>query len=138
MNILVVDDLEKMGTRNREIPIQENLREWIELFQREPESYPMFPKGKKARFRVVKKNVLREDQSNEHDIMRHTFISYFVGKSRSVGEAALQAGNSERIIKKHYLNLVHEEDAERFWEIVPSAREKVVSFATVANSRGNR
>ena len=30
-----------------------------------------------------------------HDILRHTFIQMFVGKFRSMGEAALQAGNSE-------------------------------------------
>jgi len=27
--------------------------------------------------------------------MRHTFISMFVAKFRSIGEAAIQAGNSE-------------------------------------------
>jgi hypothetical protein len=37
--------------------------------------------------------------------MRHTFISMHVAKFRSLGEAALQAGNSEAIIKKHYLDL---------------------------------
>jgi hypothetical protein len=35
--------------------------------------------------------------------MRHTFISMFVGKFRSMGEAALQAGNSESIIRKETL-----------------------------------
>lgn len=41
--------------------------------------------------------------------MRHTFISKLVAKFRSIGEAALQAGNSETIIRKHYLDL---KDAE--------------------------
>jgi len=37
--------------------------------------------------------------------MRHSFISMFVAKFRSIGEAAIQAGNSEGIIRRHYLDL---------------------------------
>jgi hypothetical protein len=51
--------------------------------------------------------------------MRHTFISFFVAKYRSMGEAALQAGNSESIIRKHYLDLKTPSEAENFFGIVP-------------------
>ncbi len=51
--------------------------------------------------------------------MRHTFISMFVAKFRSIGEAALQAGNSETIIRKHYLDLKDAAEAEEFWGILP-------------------
>ena len=54
-----------------------------------------------------------------HDVLRHTFISMFVAKFRSVGEAALQAGNSEGIIRRHYLDLKSKEEAEEFWGILP-------------------
>ena len=57
--------------------------------------------------------------------MRHTFISMFVAKFRSVGEAALQAGNSESIIRKHYLDLKSAAEAEHFFGIVPKHRAKV-------------
>jgi hypothetical protein len=43
----------------------------------------------------------------------------FVGKYRSMGEAALQAGNSESIIRKHYLDLKSKEEAEQFFNILP-------------------
>jgi len=39
-----------------------------------------------------------------------------------MGDTALQAGNSEAIIKKHYLNLVTPEGADTFWKIVPASR----------------
>lgn len=42
-----------------------------------------------------------------------------VGAFRSVGDAALQAGNSEAVIRKHYLDLKSVEEADRFWRIVP-------------------
>jgi hypothetical protein len=51
--------------------------------------------------------------------MRHTYISMTVGAFRSVGDAALQAGNSEAIIRKHYLDLKSVEEADKFWQIVP-------------------
>jgi hypothetical protein len=51
--------------------------------------------------------------------MRHTFISMFVAKFRSIGEASLQAGNSESIIRKHYLDLKTTEEAEQFFGILP-------------------
>ena len=54
-----------------------------------------------------------------NDVLRHTYISMLVGKFRSVGDAALQAGNSEAIIRKHYLNLKTTEEAKRFWNIKP-------------------
>ena len=43
-----------------------------------------------------------------------------VAKFRSMGDTALQAGNSEAIIKKHYLNLVSPEEADAFWKIMPA------------------
>ena len=51
--------------------------------------------------------------------MRHSYISFFVAKFRSIGEAALQAGNSESIIRKHYLDLKTTDEAERFFGILP-------------------
>ena len=73
--------------------------------------------------------------------MRHTFISMFVAKFRSMGEAALQAGNSETIIRKHYLDLKSTEEAEQFFGVLPrhvataAAPEKpddIVSPASIA------
>jgi hypothetical protein len=55
-----------------------------------------------------------------HDVMRHTFISMTVGAFRSVGDAALQVGNSEAVIRKHYLDLKSVEEADAFWAIAPA------------------
>jgi hypothetical protein len=55
--------------------------------------------------------------------MRHTYISLTVGAFRSVGDAALQAGNSEAIIRKHYLDMKSVEEADSFWSIVPEGEK---------------
>jgi hypothetical protein len=52
-------------------------------------------------------------------VLRHTFISMFVAKFRSIGEAAIQAGNSESIIRRHYLDLKNKEEGEQFFGILP-------------------
>ena len=39
-----------------------------------------------------------------------------------MGEAALQAGNSESIIRKHYLDLKSTAEAEQFFGIMPKRR----------------
>ena len=46
-----------------------------------------------------------------------------VGTFSSVGDASLQAGDSEAVIRKHYLNLRSEEEADEFWLIVPKGEE---------------
>lgn len=97
----------------RTITIQPNLVAWLK-------AYPL------EKFRTVPTNLqhLREKAVEKfdlgHDVMRHTFISMFVAKFRSIGEAALQAGNSEAIIRKHYLDLKDAAEAEEFWGIRPT------------------
>ena len=53
-----------------------------------------------------------------HDILRKSFCSYAVpiyGESK----AARLADHSEAVMRKHYLALVPESEAERFWKILP-------------------
>jgi integrase len=96
----------------RNITIQPNLAAWLRAYPLE--RYPIMPVGFK-RLRLK----FRKQFNLSHDILRHTFISMHVGKFRSMGDAALQAGNSEAIIRKHYLDLKSTEEAEQFWGIMP-------------------
>jgi hypothetical protein len=96
----------------RKITIQPNLAVWLYAYPLE--KFPIIPADlQHLREKVVEKFNL------SHDIMRHTFISMFVAKFRSIGEAALQAGNSESIIRKHYLDLKDTAEADEFWDIRP-------------------
>jgi len=96
----------------RRVAIQPNLAAWLR-------AYPLgrFPivvaDFQKRRAKFSKRFGLT------HDVLRHTFISMFVAKFRSMGEAALQAGNSESIIRKHYLDLKSPAEAEEFFNILP-------------------
>jgi integrase len=113
----------------RKIAIQPNLAAWLR-------AYPLgkFPivlgNFKKRREKFAKRFGLT------HDVLRHTFISMFVAKFRSIGEAAIQAGNSEAIIRRHYLDLKTTEEAEAFFSIVPKRQAEIISMpAPHADSR---
>lgn len=53
------------------------------------------------------------------DVLRYSYISMHVTKFKSLAEVALEAGNSETMVRRHYLNLVSHAEAERFWSIAP-------------------
>ncbi|MEO6002278.1 MAG: site-specific integrase [Opitutus sp.] len=96
----------------RKIAIQPNLAAWLRAYPLE--KFPIIIGNfKQRRDRFAKKFNLT------HDVLRHTFISMFVAKFRSIGEAAIQAGNSESIIRKHYLDLKTTEEAGAFFGILP-------------------
>ncbi len=109
--ILIEPEVSKVRMK-RAVTIQPNLAAWLRAYPLD--RYPIMPRGFK-RLRLK----FRKQFNLSHDILRHTYISMFVGKFRSLGEAALQAGNSESIIRKHYLDLKAPAEAEAFFGILP-------------------
>jgi len=97
----------------RNVTIQPNLLAWLRAYPLT--KFPIIP----ANLQHIREKVALKFPLS-HDVMRHTFISMFVAKFRSMGEAALQAGNSEGIIRRHYLDLKSPEAAEQFFGILPS------------------
>ena len=106
----------------RTVAIQPNLAAWLRAYPLE--KFPIIPANlQHLREKVVEKFDLT------HDVLRHTFISMFVAKFRSIGEAAMQAGNSESIIRKHYLDLKDTAEAQVFFGILPKHAEEGRSSA---------
>ena len=116
--ILIEPDVSKVNDK-RAIKIQPNLNLWLEKYP--PARYPIIPT---KRFRDMWVHV-RKERKLSHNVLRHTYISMTVGSFRSVGDAALQAGNSESVIRKYYLDLVTTEEANRFWQIVPQGDHSI-------------
>jgi site-specific recombinase XerD len=114
--IFIEPEVSKVNEK-RSIKIQPNLRKWLEKYPLS--EYPILPPRRlKHMFREIRKH-----WKLPPDVMRHTFISMTVGAFRSVGDASLQAGNSEAVIRKHYLDLKSVEEADVFWGIVPAGEE---------------
>jgi integrase len=96
----------------RRVTIQPNLAAWLRAYPLD--KFPLVVGNfQKHRLKFAKEFGLT------HDVLRHTFISMFVAKFRSIGEASIQAGNSESIIRKHYLDLKTTAEADAFFGILP-------------------
>lgn len=96
----------------RQIIISENLAAWLKAFPG-----AAFPTNADRFAKIVRKHF-----KLSHDEARHSFISYHVAMHRSIGDAALQAGNSESIVKRHYLNTHTREEGGEFFRIIPGKR----------------
>ena len=120
--IRIEPEVSKVNER-RTIQIQPNLDQWL---RRYPLSeYPLIRPGFPRMYPYVRKKF-----GLGHDVLRHTFISMLVGKFRSVGDAALQAGNSEAVIRKYYLDVKSSTESEDFWGIEPvRAPIKLIQFS---------
>ncbi len=119
--ILIEPEVSKVRMK-RAVAIQPNLAAWLAAYPLD--RYPIMPRGfRRLRLRFRKRFNL------SHDILRHIFVSMFVAKFRSMGEAALQAGNSESIIRKHYLDLKSPAEAEEFFNIRPRSGQPIVAFS---------
>ena len=96
----------------RKVTIQPNLATWLRAYPLD--KYPIVVGNfQKRRLKFAKRFGLT------HDVLRHTFISMFVAKFRSIGEAAIQAGNSESIVRRHYLDMKTTAEADELFAIRP-------------------
>ena len=51
--------------------------------------------------------------------LRHSFFSYRVSMTGDVARTSLEAGNSPKMIFRHYREIVTEEDAKAWFSIMP-------------------
>jgi integrase len=117
--IRITPAVSKTG-RPRQIKIHENLYQWLTLFPGE-----IFPTNCDRKLKAIRKKF-----GLSRDVLRHTFISMHIGAFKSFADAALESGNSEKIIKDHYLNTSSFEEAVDFWRIAPEeAGGKVIHLA---------
>jgi len=54
-----------------------------------------------------------------HNGLRHSYGSYRVAQTKSIDQTSLEMGNSPAMIKKHYLEAVHEDKAKEWFSVVP-------------------
>ena len=107
----------------RQVSISDNLAAWLKATEGRPIIPPNFD-------RLTKQ--ARKHFNLSHDEARHSFISFHVALHRSVGDAALQAGNSESIVKRHYLNTHTKEEGDEFFRIVPDEKRRLAVLAKPA------
>jgi len=106
--IRITAAMAKIG-RARQIKIRPNLLRWLQKFPG-----PVLPANANHELKTI-----RQTLGLSHDVCRHTFISAHVMAFGSFADAAIESGNSESIIRTHYLNAIPQSQAKLFWKIEP-------------------
>jgi integrase len=98
----------------RIIPISDNLAAWLEPLERS--GNVVCAKDLHRDVTALAKALKIEWPRN---VLRHSFISYRIAKVKSADQVALEAGNSPTIIFKHYRELTTEDEADKWFGIMP-------------------
>ena len=120
----------------RVVPMSENLRRWLLPYQEK--SGRVFPYANLAlQFGKLAKSTGVAWKKNA---LRHSFISYRIGRIDNVDKVALEAGNSRTVIHSNYLKMVTKAKARQWFSIMPSdaARDGLTDKSTAAPSPGRR
>lgn len=116
--IHIKPDISKTG-QYRQVIIRPALAAWLTRY-----GLDILPTGHDRHLKAIRKKM-----QLGHDVLRHTFFSMHVAKHKSVGEAALEGGNTEAVLKKHYLNLATYTEGDEFWAITPPRGRKIIPIA---------
>jgi len=109
----------------RQVPVNNTLASWIEYIQKRESGLLAGPvvRGYSfyQRFRKWKRAHYPEDMpAIEDDILRHSYGTYRVLQLGEVGVVAVEMGNSESMVRHHYLDGEKtDEDAEQYWKLTP-------------------
>lgn len=118
---IVVNSEIAKDKRRRKILIRPNLKKWLLMFKEAEEL--MYPACHRLKFRAIKTEIFPPEKCKILDLLRHTFVSFRAAAfDKSLASTAAEAGNSEAIIKAHYLDLITDGTAvEEFWSLAPSS-----------------
>ena len=122
--ITVLPEVSKVNEK-RKFQMTPNLKAWLRAYPVTDQTPILCHNWGRLRDSIAKRYDLSKD------VLRHSAITYWVAKHKSLYDAADQFGNSEAIIRKHYKDADRTEaEAEEFFEIFPrEACGKMVKFA---------
>lgn len=134
----------KTGSR-RLVPITDNLRAWLTLIAK-PRGPVIelanLPNGIQRLVRSIRQSAAKGAEERpwpplvwKHNALRHSFCSYRLAIVKNAAQVALEAGNSPKMIFEHYRELVKEQDAHRWFNVLPESDIKASLFSRVTESR---
>jgi hypothetical protein len=113
----------------RAVPVSPAMKKWLTSIYREsgPVCDQPCPWRKLKRWSSKSAiNLIAEAAGTEwkKNALRHSFGTYRVILAKSAGEIALEMGNSERIVKKHYLDIGRTEAEAKAWFAITPTKAK--------------
>ena len=114
--ITVGQEVAKTRSR-RNIPMQDNLKDWLLLTPEDERKGAIIPANWKEKIKAIRKIAGFSDLQNP---LRHTFASYHLAANNDMLALQESMGHStDEMILKHYRALVPKPDAVKFWSIRP-------------------
>ena len=104
--------------RKRKIVMNENLLEWLAPYRMK--SGAIFHIDPRKR---IAKLVRLSGVKWKRNALRHSFGSYRMEQTKNEGQVALEMGNSPKIVKDHYFEIVDERAARDYWSIKPLSHD---------------
>jgi hypothetical protein len=103
------------------IPILPTLKAWLETFGKRKGPVIPCPSSKEETGRLGKLMDEKWDRSEgwSTNVLRHTYGSARVAITKNIGEVSLEMDNSPAVIKEHYLEAMHKEQAEAYFSLLP-------------------
>jgi hypothetical protein len=95
--------------QSRQVRIRPNLARWLKQFPGD-----ILPVNSGHETAAIRKKF-----KLSHDVLRHTFCSGHVMAFGSFADAAIESGNSEKVIRSNYLNAIPKSQAKAIWKIEP-------------------
>jgi integrase len=113
--------------RKRKIVMSENLLAWLAPYRMK--HGPIFPHDPQRRIAKLAK---ASGVKWKRNALRHSFGSYRMEQTKNEGLVALEMGNSPKIVKDHYFEIVDERAAQKYWDIKPLSKHdrKIVAIAS--------
>jgi integrase len=115
-NIYIQKAVSKTG-QDRNVPISNNLAGWLQPYSRP--NGPVCPilQTSGALTKAKRAAGIPAGENETHNVLRHSYISYRKALVKNIAQVADEAGNSPGIIRKHYLKIIPESEAQRWFAI---------------------
>jgi integrase len=111
--------------RKRKIVMSENLLKWLAPYR--VKSGAIFKIDPRKR---IAKVVKASGVNWKRNALRHSFGSYRMEQTKNEGQVALEMGNSPKVVKDHYFEIVDERAARDYWSIrpLPETDRKIITL----------
>jgi integrase len=109
----------------RIIPMQANLRKWLQLHRKI--SGPIMPTEMVWRNRLADVMKAAELEEWPHNAPRHSFASYRLADTQDAPKVSLELGHDRpETLFEHYRALVTAQSAKAYWKIAPVSGKKII------------
>ncbi|MBE0542121.1 MAG: tyrosine-type recombinase/integrase [Verrucomicrobia bacterium] len=119
------------GRRN--VPLCDAAIEW--LLPHAKESGKVWTRNVFAMHKQLAASAKASGFAWRNNALRHSFISYRVAGTKNIPQVAIESGNSVAVIHKHYLEIVSEDEAQRWFNTrPPQPAENVIALSAAVNA----